>query len=390
MVRQFDDTSRKAMPVSAIDHPAAWKTTDFAAKDDLVVELATRHVEALRAEVERCRPVLEDPAKVSPERFPLAAIGDDIAAWRAEVRSGRGILILRGIPVESLSPEDLRLMYLGLGSHFGRPVSQSNMGDLIGEVFDVGGKDRRERAYRNSRALALHTDRCDHLAMLCIRPAAEGGLSGYASALTIHNIMLAERPDLLEPLYRGYFLHRFGEQPPGEPPITVERVPIFSVTDGVPSVIYIRGYINLADEEGLVSLSDAEREALDVMDEVSSRPDVRLDLRLEPGEICLTNNCLLLHTRTAFEDAPDPARKRHLLRLWLREDGRPMASGVRLHKGRDGIEPLAGKGTYYTPPRGNRARPPSSGLQGDQTSAAAGLEGHSIRSVLMTGVRLSR
>ena len=340
------------MPVSAIDHPAAWKATDFAAKDDLVVELAPRHLEALRAEVERCRPLLEDLAKVTPERFPLAGIGDDIAAWRAEVRNGRGILILRGIPVESLLPEDLRLMYLGLGSHFGRPVSQSNMGDLIGEVLDVGGKDRRERAYRNSRALALHTDRCDHLAMLCIRPAVEGGLSGYASALTIHNIMLAERPDLLEPLYQGYFLHRFGEQPPGEPPITVERVPIFSVTDGVPSVIYIRGYINLADEEGLVSLSDAEREALDVMDEVSNRPDVRLDLRLEPGEICFTNNCLLLHTRTAFEDAPDPACKRHLLRLWLREDGRPMASGVRLHKGRDGIEPLAGKGTYYTPPEG--------------------------------------
>ena len=26
-----------------------------------------------------------------------------------------------------------------------------------------------------------------------------------------------------------------------------------------------------------------------------------------------------------------------------------MAPGVRLHKGRDGIKPLAGKGTYYTP-----------------------------------------
>ena len=332
------------------DHPAAWKATDFAAKDAFAIDLERRHIEALESEVSRCKGTITDFGQVTPESFPLAAIRDDVAVWKKEVQQGRGILLLRGFPVARIELDDLRLMYIGLGSHFGRPVSQSAMGDLIGDVVNVGGKDRRERAYRSSRALNLHTDRCDHVAMLCIRPAVDGGLSAYASALTIHNEMLKERPDLLALLYRGYFHHRFGEQAPGEPLVTGERIPVFSVTEGVPSVIYIRGYIDLADDEGHVVLSDIEREALDYMDRVADRPEIRLDLRLEPGEASFTNNCLLLHTRTAFEDADDPALKRHLLRLWLREDGRPMAPGVVLHKGRAGIERRDGRGTYYTPP----------------------------------------
>ena len=44
----------------------------------------------------------------------------------------------------------------------------------------------------------------------------------------------------------------------------------------------------------------------------------------------------------------DPERRRHLLRLWLMEDERPAAEGVRLHKGAGGIPRREGKGTYYS------------------------------------------
>ncbi len=339
-----------AAQIKPFDHPAAWKATDFPSKDALAVDLEQRHLDALMAAAAQLKGAVAEHGAITPSDFPLAAIEKDIAAWRNEVREGRGILLLRGFPVDSIDLEELRLLYLGLGSHFGRPVSQSALGDFVGDVINVGDKDKRERAYRNSRELNLHTDRCDLVGMLCIRPAVEGGISGYASALTIHNEMLRERPDLLAHLYQGYFHHRFGEQPPGEPIVTAERIPTFSIKDGIPSVIYIRGYIDLAVEEGHVTLSDTELEALDYFDQVGNRPDVRLNFRLEPGDVSFTNNCLLLHTRTAFEDAADPALKRHLLRLWLREDGRPMAPGVILHKGRAGIEKRADKGTYYTPP----------------------------------------
>jgi len=334
--------------IKPFDHPAVWKATDFTSSDDFAIDLSARQIEALESDTARLKQDGTAHGDVTKQSFPLTAIREDVAAWRDEILHGRGLLMLRGFPVERLDAVELRLMFLGLGAHIGRPISQSAMGDLVGDVINIGDDDPNERAYRSRRELKLHTDRCDHIGMLCIKPAMAGGVSGYASALAIHNEMLASRPDLLAYLYRGYFHHRFGEQAPGDPLVTRERIPIFSVTDGVPSVILIRGYIDLAAEEGHVTLSEAETEALDTFEEIGNRPEFRLAMTLNPGEATFTNNCCVLHTRTAFEDSPDPALKRLLLRLWLREDGRPAASGVVLHKGDGGIAKRDGKGTYYS------------------------------------------
>jgi hypothetical protein len=40
-----------------------------------------------------------------------------------------------------------------------------------------------------------------------------------------------------------------------------------------------------------------------------------MDLR--EGDIQWLSNHFVFDARTAYEDDPDPARKRHLLRLWL-------------------------------------------------------------------------
>jgi hypothetical protein len=270
--------------IELFDHRAAWKATDFASSDDFAVDLTARHIDALETDTARLKQAGAKHEDVTPQSFPLTAIREDVAQWRDEILHGRGLLMLRGFPVERMNAADLRLMFLGLGSHIGRPTSQSAMGDLVGDVINIGNDDRNERAYRSRRELKLHTDRCDHIGMLCIRPAMAGGISGYASALAIHNEMLSLRPDLLAYLYRGYFHHRFGEQAPGEPLVTRQRIPIFSVTDGVPSAILIRGYIDLAAEEGHVTLSEAETEALDMFEEIGNRPEFRLNMTLKPGE----------------------------------------------------------------------------------------------------------
>jgi hypothetical protein len=139
-------------------------------------------------------------------------------------------------------------------------------------------------------------------------------LSGYASGLMAHHVVLEERPDLIGVLYSGYHHHRFGQQVLGEPLVTKERIPIFSITDGVPSLIRIRGYIDLAMQEGHLQLSGVELESLDVLASVTERPNVRLDFMMAPGELSIVNNCLLLHKRSEFQDAEDPAQTRMLLR----------------------------------------------------------------------------
>ena len=333
--------------IENIDHAAAWQAPELGSRDAWSVEFARHHVDVLKDALMRWPFAVDQHDRVSTDTFPLTAMVDDIAAWKHELDHGRGLVMLKGVPVDDFDLPELRLIYLGLGCHLGRPVSQSAMGDLVGDVINVGDTDRNERAYRSRRKLQLHTDRCDLIAMLCIRPAVSGGESSCASALAIHNIMLVERPDLLACLYNGYFHHRFGEQAPGEPPVTPERIPIFSFANGIATVIFIRGYIDLAEKEGHVALSNDERAALDYFEEVANRPEIRLDYTMQSGDLSIMNNCLLLHARTEFIDSDDPLLKRHLLRLWLRDDQRPISSGAALHKGSAGIVVQRGKGTYY-------------------------------------------
>ncbi len=331
------------------DHSAAWKATDFAGKNDFAIDLAPRHMDAFDAALAH----LDARGRVSLEGigrndFPLAAIADDVRDWRREVEHGRGLVLLRGFPVDRYPQEDIERLWFGLGTHFGRAVSQSVIGDLLGHVVDVAGPDKRQRAYRNSRELQLHTDRCDTVGMFCLQKAWKGGLSGYASALAVHDEILATRPELLEPLWRGFHLHRFGEQPPGESPYSPVRVPVFSERDGVTTVIMIRGYIDMAADEYDLPITELERDALDTFHEIANRPEFRLDFMLDPGDAILFNNCAILHKRTAFEDHAKPGRERHLMRLWLVDwDGRRTVDAVKVHKGQGGIPRQEGRTPYY-------------------------------------------
>jgi Taurine catabolism dioxygenase TauD, TfdA family len=333
-------------PVAA---SSAWRSRDLADRRAYTVDLSDAHLAAFDAALASRRAAGRAIEDTGAGDFALGAIAGDLAGWRDEVLHGRGFVVLRGLTADRYSPEDQAPIFWGLGAHFGRAVSQSAMGDRIGHVIDVGGQDRRERAYRNSRELSMHTDRCDVIGMLCLVKARSGGVSGYTSAHAIHNEILASRPALLEPLFRGFRYHRRGEELPGEPPITAERVPVLSECAGELSVVFLRAYMEMAAKELGEPLDAEEVAALDYFEEVAARPDLRLEFTLEPGEAIFFNNCTMLHNRTAFEDDPDPARKRHLLRLWLMLDGqRPLAPVVHAYKGTRGIEGQDGRSTYYT------------------------------------------
>lgn len=328
---------------------SAWRPSDLPSKDTYSVMLSAAHIAAFDQALSANRAagrVMED---ITPADFALDSIADDVAAWRDDVLHGRGFIVLQGFPLERYSQEEIETIYWGLGTHFGRAVSQSNLGDFMGHVIDVGGKDRRERAYRNSSELTLHTDRADILGMLCLQKAMTGGVSGYASSHTIYNTILATRPELLESLFEGFNYHRRGEQLPGEAAVTPDKVPVLSEWEDELSVVFLRNYIEMSAQELGHELTEIELEALDYFEAVADCDDVKLTFTLEPGEAVFFNNCVLLHNRTSFEDDPDPARQRHLLRLWLMLDGvRPLAPAVHAYKGTAGIQSREDGSTYYT------------------------------------------
>ncbi len=81
---------------------------------------------------------------------------------------------------------------------------------------------------------------------------------------------------------------------------------------------YLRYWIESGHEKIGQPLSDAQRKALDVLDDVANDPALRAEFALEPGDLFFINNRWILHNRTAFEDHAEPEQRRHLVRLWLR------------------------------------------------------------------------
>ena len=284
---------------------------------------------------------------ITRDGFPLPDMARDLAHLRDEVLHRRGMVVIRGFPVDDLCEDDLGVMYWGVGTHFGEAQSQSVMGDRLGRVTSRADLDRNERAYRNRQPLLPHTDRTDVVAMLCIRPARSGGVSGYVNGLAVHNVIAEEHPEFLPVLYRGFSQHRFGEERSGEAPISAWK-PIFSVCEGVPTAQYTREYYDMAVEELGTGYTDEERRALDFMDEVTLRPNMKLDILHQPGEASFINNYVVMHSRTTFVDRDDPARARLLLRLWLRiPDGRPLVDALRFDLDRTGVAYQSERNSAY-------------------------------------------
>ena len=67
-------------------------------------------------------------------------------------------------------------------------------------------------------------------------------------------------------------------------------------------------------------LSDTEAAAIAYVDGMAHQPGIHLDTRFQPGDIQYLNNYRVLHSRTDYEDWPEPDRKRYLERIWLCTD----------------------------------------------------------------------
>lgn len=335
-------------PLERIEHTGAWKAADLADARSITFELHEGHLQALDRALDVARASGRDIEALRREDFPLEDMASELAGILERVQHGRGIVLLRGLPVARYPHEDMCRMFWGLGTHFGRAVSQSLMGDRLGHVTNVSGDNPAERGYRSRRELSMHTDSDDILMMLCLQNAASGGQSRFVSALTVYNEMLAGHAGLLPSLMRGFRYHWRGEQAEGDDPITRFRVPVFSHCDGMLSCVYLRAFIDMAAHELDEPLTRKETDALDAFDALCERADLQLALDLEPGDAYIVNNYTMLHSRTAFEDRDDPDRRRYLLRLWLKAvQTRPVVDAVRRFYRDDGITERENASTLF-------------------------------------------
>jgi len=317
-------------------------------KADMAYTLSKEELSALDTALNEVKSRGLAVEEVTAGDFPLGGLEKVVAGWIQEIDYGKGLVFLQGIPVARYTKDDCALIFWGIGAHMGEAQSQSLAGDRLGHVVNLGGDNPRYRAYQNSTELALHTDATDIVGMMCLVPAREGGLSGYAGAAAIYNELLDHHPDVLPILCEGFHYHLFGEHAPGESPVTEEKTPVFSEKDGCLSISYLRSYIEMAFAHMGKEKTAAESEALDTLDQVAHGPKCFRQFMLSPGDMLFFSNYTVLHNRTAFVDDDDLDKRRHLLRLWLRaHDPRPLVENISAFGKRRGISKQEGRTSIY-------------------------------------------
>ncbi|MEC9345329.1 MAG: TauD/TfdA family dioxygenase [Pseudomonadota bacterium] len=259
--------------------------------------------------------------ELTPDRFPLQTAAPMLKAALDDLERGRGFAVVGGFPVDRYSRDDALIGYALICGHLGKITEQTHKHDHMIEVVDLQKPyDHTSRGYASNKLLPFHTDGADFVGLLALGEPAEGGKSILVSASHVYNVLRAERPDLYPVLRRGYHHPRRGEQAPGEPPVSRDRIPVFSFHGGLLHVMYNRNPIDWVRHEGM-ELDAREVEALDVLDAISARRENQLFMDMRKGDIQFVNNFVILHSRTDYRD--DETHRRHLLRIWLsNQDGR--------------------------------------------------------------------
>ena len=297
---------------------SAWYGPELAESTDWIAHLSEVEIAELESAVDRLEETQVDLASITANDVQLPALAPRLQRLLEDVLGGRGFVLIKGLPIERWTRREAAMAFLSIGVHLGSLRMQNAEGHLLGHVKDMGrsSTDPNTRIYQTRERQTHHTDSCDVVALLCLRAAKSGGLSRLVSSTTIFNEMQRRRPDLLRVLLDPIETDRRGEVPEGGKPYFT--IPVFNYHDGLVSAIYQRQYIESARRfAGVSPLTPQQIEALDLLDQLANDPKLNLMMELEPGDIQLVHNHTILHDRTAFEDFPEPERKRHLLRLWL-------------------------------------------------------------------------
>lgn len=320
--------------MQAVSDPADWRAEDLAASEKWTYRLTDSDIAELDAavgmiETAEVEAAEIDIATIEEADFPLPGLHDRLKDISDQILNGRGVALIRGVPVERYSRREAAIAYWGIGLRLGVPVSQNGKGHVLGHVKNLTGgnfNDTTHRGYHTSADLPWHADSCDVVALLCLQTSRSGGESYFVSSIAIHNEMIARRPDLAAEMAKPWFRDRRGEIPEGKDPWW--SLPVFNYVDGKLVTSWQGKYIRGAQRfEELPRFTSAQTEALEMI--TSLAEELSFSMVFEPGDIQVLHNHVVLHRRSDYEDGPAPDQIRHLLRLWLATpSGRTLPEGL--------------------------------------------------------------
>jgi hypothetical protein len=298
--------------------------------DDIAeIDTALQHFESLD------RPI----ARVNQTTFPLPKLHATLRSISDELHNGHGFKVIRGIPVEKYTRTQNLIIYGGISSHIAaiRGRQDNQYGGKPADVVLNHIKDLRSLATAGGKIGApaytadkqvFHTDSGDIVALFCLETAAQGGKSKIASNWAVYNELAATRPDLVQTLSEPWPTEVFGQHGKEDKEKGYVMRPVLfhlPATDSAPERIIMQyarrtftGYMSLPRSSSTPPITEAQAEALDALHFIAEKHSVDLDF--QKGDIQFLNNLAMFHARDAFvDDAGENGKKRHLVRLWLRD-----------------------------------------------------------------------
>lgn len=233
-----------------------------------------------------------------------------------------GVVLIKGFPLLGKTSDQITSTLKNFIQRLGCPVSQSGKLDFIGKVTNLGSdiSNHKSRGYESAAELPFHSDRCDLVSLLCVRQAPTGGLTRIVNAYTAYLELSKSDPSLSQALCQPipFDLRDTNGK------LRWAMMPVFSFEHGSFVSRYVRRFIEASQRfDDAPRLSHTQRAACDALDAILDAPGMSLDLRLSSGDWLLIDNHRMLHARTEFQDAENPAQARLLLRSWLSWPGSP-------------------------------------------------------------------
>lgn len=346
----------EAVRLKPVVDPAAWTAANLAADQSWKHPLSDSDIAELDALIAKLEPRISDVLEITRDDIDLPTLGPRLEAIADDVLNGRGLALIRGVPVQRYSRLQAAIAFWSIGLFVGDPVSQNAKGHLLGHVADLGGttlKNPKNRGYQTRETLPFHCDSCDVVGLLCFHPAKSGGESTVTSSLNIYNEMLKRRPELAAALAEPIYRDRRNEIPPGRKPWF--QLPVFNFHEGYLTVSWQGGYIRSAQRfEELPRHSQDLIDGIEMFTRLANELTYAMDF--QQGDIQFLHNHVTVHSRTEFEDYPEQERKRNLMRLWLATpNGRPLAPAYKERYGdlKPGERPAGGilvEGTVFKAP----------------------------------------
>lgn len=244
---------------------------------------------------------------------------------RGILDNGCGFAVLDKLSVGKYEKSELTAVYWLLSSLIARPVAQSFSGTLLYDVHDTGKKiATRVRGDLTNQKLTWHTDYGfnhppPYIGLLVLRTSKAGGESLVVNLEAVHNEMRRRCPEHLARLYRPYYWNRQGEHPPDAPITNIN--PIFSFVDDALRARVNRRLLQVGHELMDEPMDEAGAAALETLYDIMDDPEMNFTFQLEAGQIQFLHNWRCAHERTDYVDHDDTDKRRHLVRIFLRDEG---------------------------------------------------------------------